>query len=99
RFAPLSEVDVPAMLALVEQTKPGPFRERTIDFGGYLGHRVDGRLVAMGGRRMQLDAFVEVSGICTDPEWRGQGLGRDLVLILARAIAAEGRTPMLHAFA
>jgi ribosomal protein S18 acetylase RimI-like enzyme len=98
RFEPLGDADIPQMLALVEQTQPGPFRERTIDFGGFLGHKVDGGLVAMGGRRMQLSDFVEVSGICTDPGFRGQGLARDLVLILARRIAAEGRTPMLHAF-
>ena len=98
RFEPLDDADIPQMLALVEQTQPGPFRERTIDFGGFLGHKVDGELVAMGGRRMQLADFVEVSGICTDPAFRGQGLARDLVLILARRIAAEGRTPMLHAF-
>lgn len=99
RFAPLGDADIARMLALVEQTKPGPFQPRTIDFGGFLGHHVDGRLVAMGGRRMQLDGFTEVSGICTDPAFRGQGLARDLVLILSRRIVAEGRVPFLHAFA
>jgi len=99
RFEPLADADIPQMLALAEATKPGPFQQRTIDFGGFLGHKVGGRLVAMGGRRLHLDEFTEVSGICTDPGHRGQGLARDLVLILGGGIAAEGRTPFLHAFA
>jgi ribosomal protein S18 acetylase RimI-like enzyme len=99
RFEPLGDADISQMLALVEQTQPGPFRERTIDFGGFIGHKPGGRLVAMGGRRLQPDTFIEISGICTDPAWRGQGLARDVVLVLARRIAAEGRTPILHAFA
>jgi len=99
RFEPLGDADIPQMLALAEATKPGPFQQRTLDFGGFLGHKVDGRLVAMGGRRLHLDAFTEVSGICTDPGHRGQGFARDLVLILSAGIAAEGRTPFLHAYA
>jgi len=99
RFEPLGDADVPQMLALVDETRPGPFQERTIDFGGFLGHKVDGRLVAMGGRRMHLAEFTEVSGICTDPAFRGHGFARDLVLILAQRIVDEGRTPFLHAFA
>ena len=99
RFVPLGDDDIPQMTALVELTQPGPFRERTIDFGGFRGYKPDGRLVAMGGRRMHLDAFTEVSGICTLPGYRGQGLARDLVLMLSREIVEAGRTPFLHAFA
>ena len=99
RFESLGDADIPQMLALAEATKPGPFQERTIDFGGFLGHKVDGRLVAMGGRRLRLAGFTEVSGICTDPGYRGQGLARDLVLIVGGGIVAEGCTPFLHAFA
>ena len=40
-LTPLTHVDVPAMLQLVELTHPGPFFQRTIEFGGYLrvGHK------------------------------------------------------------
>jgi hypothetical protein len=38
--------DVPEMLELVRMTDPGPFFERTIEFGKYLGIRRDGALVA-----------------------------------------------------
>ena len=45
--------DVPAMLALTELTKPGPFSARTHELGTFLGIRIDGELVAMAGERMK----------------------------------------------
>jgi len=65
--------DVPEMLALAELTEPGPFRQRTIEFGGYMGIRDAGRLVAMAGQRLSLTGFTEVSAVCTHPEYRGRG--------------------------
>ena len=50
----LGAADVPEMLALVARTKPGPFAQRTVELGTYLGLRADdGTLVAMTGERMQ----------------------------------------------
>jgi hypothetical protein len=43
--------DVPDMLALIDRTRPGPFLHRTVEFGGYLGIRHHGALVAMAGER------------------------------------------------
>ena len=48
---PLAREDVPAMLDLVERTRPGPFAVNTIALGGYVGVKLAGRLVAMAGRR------------------------------------------------
>lgn len=45
----LQPADVPEMLDLVARTEPGPFFERTIELGSYLGIRYRGRLVAMAG--------------------------------------------------
>src|SRR5260370_39841138 len=45
--------DVPAMMALTELTKPGPFALRTHELGTFLGIRIDGQLVAMAGRGMK----------------------------------------------
>src|SRR5712671_6048593 len=45
--------DVPAMMALTELTKPGPFTLRTHELGTFLGIRVGGQLVAMAGERMK----------------------------------------------
>lgn len=43
-FVPLTDADVPEMLALTKLTKPGPFSTRTHEMGEYLGIRRDGIL-------------------------------------------------------
>ena len=95
----LTTEDVPEMLDLVARTKPGPFLPRTIELGTYLGIRRDGRLVAMAGERLHPPGWTEISAVCTDPGFRGQGLGRRLVLAVAHGIRERGETPMLHAAA
>jgi ribosomal protein S18 acetylase RimI-like enzyme len=92
--------DVPAMADLVARTQPGPFAERTIELGDYLGVRDgDGTLVAMAGERMHLPGYSEISAVCTDPTHQGRGLATALVLDLAARITARGDTPMLHVVA
>jgi ribosomal protein S18 acetylase RimI-like enzyme len=93
----LTSDDVPDMLALVERTNPGPFVVRTIELGTYLGVRRDGALVAMAGQRMRLDRYVEISGVCTEPELRGTGVASALVRALVTRIKDEGAVPILHA--
>ncbi|HEX4224154.1 MAG TPA: GNAT family N-acetyltransferase [Pseudonocardiaceae bacterium] len=95
----LSAADVLEMLALVERTRPGPFRTRTIELGTYLGIRRDGQLIAMAGERMHPPGFTEISAVCTDPAFRGQGLGTRLVLAVADGIRARGEVPFMHAAA
>src|SRR5688572_14391106 len=63
----LGPADVPEMLDLVERTKPGPFRPRTIELGRYLGIRRGGALVAMAGERIHPPGWSELSAVCTDP--------------------------------
>jgi ribosomal protein S18 acetylase RimI-like enzyme len=87
------------MTALVTRTEPGPWRPRTIEFGGYVGVRDDGALVAMAGERMRVAGHTEVSAVCTEPAYRGRGLAGGLTRVVARAIAARGDRPMLHAAA
>lgn len=95
--APLTAADVPEMTDLVERTRPGPFRPRTIEMGTYLGIRRDGRLIAMGGERLSLPGYTEISAVCTDPDHRGLGLASRLVLDLAHRIRRRGDVPILHA--
>ena len=92
----LGETDVPEMLALAELTKPGPFLKRTIEMGTYLGVHREGRLVAMAGERMHVLGWTEISGVCTDPGWRGHGMGTRLLLAVAAGIRERGETPFLH---
>ncbi|WP_246486148.1 GNAT family N-acetyltransferase [Kribbella qitaiheensis] len=92
--------DVPEMLALTELTEPGPFRTRTIEFGGYLGLRSgqgeEGKLIAMAGERFRPPGYVEISAVCTDPAYRGKGLATRLVRAAAAAIERTGARPFLH---
>lgn len=96
---PLGPDDVPEMLDLVERTEPGPFLPRTIELGTYLGIRRDGVLVAMAGERLHPPGWTEISAVCTDPAYRGQGLATRLVRAVAAGIRDRGETPFLHAAA
>jgi ribosomal protein S18 acetylase RimI-like enzyme len=93
----LSSTDVPEMLALVERTKPGPFLARTIELGGYLGIRREGELVAMAGERLHPPGWTEISAVCTDSQYRGQGLGSRLMRSVGAQIITRGERPFLHA--
>ncbi|MFD0886305.1 GNAT family N-acetyltransferase [Streptosporangium algeriense] len=95
----LEKKDVPEMLDLVERTKPGPFLTRTIELGTYLGVRRNGALVAMAGERLHPPGWTEISAVCTDEAFRGQGLATRLVLAVAHGIRSRGERPFLHAAA
>jgi ribosomal protein S18 acetylase RimI-like enzyme len=96
---PLGPADVPAMLDLVKRTRPGPFLPRTVEMGSYVGIRRDGALVAMAGERLRPPGWTEISAVCTDPAYRGQGLATRLMRHVAAGIGARGDTPFLHAAA
>jgi ribosomal protein S18 acetylase RimI-like enzyme len=98
-LSPLGAEDVEEMLALVELAQPGPFVARTVEFGGYLGVRSGGRLIAMAGERLRPPGFAEISAVATDPAHRRQGLGERLVRSVAAGILARDETPFLHAAA
>jgi ribosomal protein S18 acetylase RimI-like enzyme len=95
----LGPADVPEMLALVEHANPGPFRPRTIEMGAYLGIRREGRLIAMAGERLHPPGWTEISAVCTDAAFRGQGLATRLVHAVSHGIVERGETPFLHASA
>jgi len=90
--------DVPAMMALTELTKPGPFTLRTHELGTFLGIRIDGQLVAMAGERMKPANYTEMTAICVRPDHRGRGYAQVLLGAVASQIAARGEIPFLHVF-
>ena len=92
----LTVAHVPQMLDLTTRTKPGPFKARTIEFGGYVGIFEGADLVAMAGRRMQVPGYCEISAVCTDPTFVGRGAASELTLWIASQIQAEGSTAFLH---
>ncbi|MCU1252361.1 MAG: hypothetical protein JWQ49_5390 [Edaphobacter sp.] len=96
RIVPLSSADAPEMVALTDLAFPGFFRSRTCEMGSYYGVRSDGELIAMGGERITLDGYPEISGICTHPSHRGRGHAASLIWHLARYHRREGLVSWLH---
>ncbi|TWH98581.1 GNAT family N-acetyltransferase [Bradyrhizobium daqingense] len=94
----LGAADVPAMMALTELTKPGPFAARTHQLGTFLGIRIGGELVAMTGERMKPGKFTEMTAVCVHPDYRGRGYAQALLAAVARQIEARGEFPFLHVF-
>ncbi len=94
----LGAADVPAMMALTELTKPGPFAARTHELGTFLGIRAGGELIAMTGERMKPGNFTEMTAVCVHPDHRGRGYAQALLAEVARQIEARGEIPFLHVF-
>ncbi|HVT85973.1 MAG TPA: GNAT family N-acetyltransferase [Chitinophagaceae bacterium] len=95
-IVPLTEKHIPLMLELTALTKPGPFLERTIEFGNYFGIFIDGRLAAMTGQRMNPVPYMEVSAVCTHPDFRGKGYAKALMLHVMKLILNNSFIPFLH---
>ncbi|WP_295711383.1 GNAT family N-acetyltransferase [Mucilaginibacter sp.] len=95
-LVPLRDEHIPAMLALTKLTNPGPFFNRTIDFGNYYGIFNDQQLIAMAGRRLQPSPYMEVSAVCNHPDHLGKGYASQLIQHQVRLIKAEDCTPFLH---
>jgi predicted GNAT family acetyltransferase len=94
----LGAEDVPAMMALTELTRPGPFTLRTHELGTFLGIRIDGQLVAMAGERMKPANYTEMTAICVHPDYRGRGYAQVLLGAVGGQITARGEIPFLHVF-
>ncbi len=87
---------VAEMIALTRLTKPGPFDERTIEFGNYEGIFSNGKLVSMAGWRMHIDNYLEVSAVCTHPDFLGRGYARTLLQSQINSILVQNKIPFLH---
>ena len=92
----LNTNDVPQMLTLTAKTKPGPFYERTIEFGNYIGIFNGDELIAMAGERLKANGYTEVSAICTSPDHLGKGYASYLLSKASERIITEGNVPFLH---
>jgi ribosomal protein S18 acetylase RimI-like enzyme len=92
----LTREHVPQMLSLTKLTNPGPFAERTIDFGHYRGVFENGELAAMAGQRLHAFNYAEVSAVCTHPDHTGKGYARQLLIHQINRIQAAGEIPYLH---
>jgi predicted GNAT family acetyltransferase len=95
-FRKLQNEDVGQMLDLTELTKPGPFYEKTIDFGNYIGIFDNDKLIALAGERLKVNGYTEVSAICTHPDFLGKGFASFLLSKVSEQIIKNGDFPFLH---
>src|SRR6185436_389404 len=93
---PLESRHVDEMVRLAALTKPGPFDNRTIEFGNYFGIFENERLVAMTGQRLHVSGFTEVSAVCTHPQYLGKGYAGILLEHQLDLIISNGQHPFLH---
>ena len=94
----LSDKNIPAMLKLTHLTNPGPFLQRTIDFGNYEGIFYRRQLVAITGQRLKAGKYTEVSAVCTHPNHTGKGYAAKLIQSQLHKITSKGNIPFLHAY-
>jgi predicted GNAT family acetyltransferase len=92
----LSDADAPEMMALTTLAFPGFFRSRTCEMGSYFGIRAGRELIAMGGERLMLQGYSEISGVCTHPGHRGKGYAASLIWHVVRKHRRDGIVSWLH---
>lgn len=95
-LVPLSETDVEQMVQLAKLTKPGPFGNKTIEFGHYHGIFDTDKLVAMTGQRLHVENYTEISAVCTHPDYLGRGYANTLLQHQLQLILQQGQQPYLH---
>jgi len=92
----LTPADVPEMSVVYAATRPG----RTLcpkiqKLGQFLGVREDGKLVAIGGLRLHLAGYREITTVATLPGHEGRGYATAIVRGLVERIRARGERPFL----
>mgnify|MGYP002654617950 CR=1 FL=1 len=95
-IVPLTTKDVDAMIELVKLTKPGPFDQRTIEFGSYYGIFVNNKLAAITGQRLHVEQYTEISAVCTHPTHTGKGYASVLLQHQLQLIINKAQIPFLH---
>jgi ribosomal protein S18 acetylase RimI-like enzyme len=96
----LTPADVPEMSVLYTATRPGrTLCPRIQKLGPFLGIREpdkeDGKLVAMGGLRLHLAGYREITTVATLPGHEGRGYATAIVRSLIDRIRLRGDRPFL----
>ena len=92
----VSASDASDLVALTDLAFPGFFRTHTYQMGTYYGVYAGGELIAMGGERLKLDGYYEISAVCTHPQHRGKGLAASIIWKLVHDHRREGVVSWLH---
>jgi ribosomal protein S18 acetylase RimI-like enzyme len=96
----LTPADVPEMSVVYTATRPGrTLCSKIQKLGQFLGIREpgkeDGKLVAMGGLRLHLPGFREITTVATRPDHEGHGYATAIVRGLIDRIRSRGERPFL----
>ena len=92
----LSPADVPEMSVLYTATRPGrTLCPRIQKLGPFLGVREEGKLVAMGGLRLHIAGYREITTVATLPGHEGRGYATAIVRALIERILSRGDRPFL----
>lgn len=92
----LTPADVPEMSVVYAATRPGRMLCPKIQkLGQFLGIREDGKLIAMGGLRLHLPGYREITTVATLPGHEGRRYATAIVLALMGRIHAAGNKPFL----
>jgi len=92
----LTPADVPEMSELYAATRPGrTLCPRIQKLGTFLGIRHEGKLAAMGGLRLHIAGYREITTVATRPGLEGRGYATALVRALVARIEARSERPFL----
>jgi ribosomal protein S18 acetylase RimI-like enzyme len=92
----LTPADVPEMSEIYAATRPGrALCPKIQKLGTFVGIRHEGRLVAMGGVRLHIAGYREITTVATLPEFEGRGYGTAIVRALMARIQVKGERPFL----
>lgn len=92
----LTPADVPEMSALYTATRPGrTLCQRIQKLGTFLGIREDGKLAAIGGLRLHIAGYREITTVATLPGHGGRGYATAIVRGLIERIRSRGDRPFL----
>ena len=92
----LTPADVPEMSVVYAATRPGrALCPRIQKLGTFLGIREEGKLVAMGGLRLHIAGYREITTVATLPGYEGRGYATALMRALVERIRGRGERPFL----
>jgi predicted GNAT family acetyltransferase len=92
----LTPAEVPEMSVLYVATRPGrALCPRIHKLGQFLGIREEGKLVAMGGLRLHIAGYREITTVATLPGHEGRGYATAIMRALIDRIHARGERPFL----
>ena len=94
----LTPSDVAEMSVIYTATRPGrTLCPRIQKLGPFLGIREQGKLVAMGGLRLHIAGYREITTVATLPGHEGRGYATAIMRALIERIRERGERPFLTA--